>query len=124
MSRAIDMSDNLIEIRDLSVAFSGQTVVRKLCLDIRPGECLALVGESGSGKSVTAHSILQLLPELGTETTGSIRYRGQELVGADAKVLELESWAIGNSHNVNDLILANISIPCMAARPPPRECCP
>ncbi|NUU35103.1 ABC transporter ATP-binding protein [Pseudomonas sp. C2B4] len=78
---------NLIEIRDLSVAFSGQTVVRNLCLDIRPGECLALVGESGSGKSVTAHSILQLLPECGTETTGSIRYRGQEIVGADAKRL-------------------------------------
>jgi microcin C transport system ATP-binding protein len=32
-------------------------------LDIRRGECLALVGESGSGKSVTAHSILRLLPE-------------------------------------------------------------
>ncbi|EJN21379.1 ABC-type uncharacterized transport system, duplicated ATPase component [Pseudomonas sp. GM78] len=78
---------NLIEIRDLSVAFSGQTVVRDLCLDIRPGECLALVGESGSGKSVTAHSILQLLPECGTETSGSIRYRGQELVGADARKL-------------------------------------
>jgi len=75
---------NLIEIRDLSVAFSGQTVVRNLCLDIRPGECLALVGESGSGKSVTAHSILQLLPQTDTQTTGSIRYRGQELVGADA----------------------------------------
>ncbi len=81
------MSNNLIEIRDLNVAFSGQTVVRNLCLDIRPGECLALVGESGCGKSVTAHSILQLLPETGTETTGSIRYRGQELVGASAKVL-------------------------------------
>ncbi|MFJ2690027.1 ABC transporter ATP-binding protein [Pseudomonas sp. NPDC087336] len=78
---------NLIEIRDLSVAFSGQTVVRDLCLDIRPGECLALVGESGSGKSVTAHSILQLLPECGTDTSGSIRYRGQELVGADARKL-------------------------------------
>ncbi len=84
--RTADMS-NLIEIRDLSVAFSGQTVVRNLCLDIRPGECLALVGESGSGKSVTAHSVLQLLPEVGTETTGSIRYRGQELVGADTKRL-------------------------------------
>lgn len=78
---------NLIEIRDLCVAFSGQTVVRNLCLDIRPGECLALVGESGSGKSVTAHSILQLLPETGTETTGSIRYHGKELLGADPKVL-------------------------------------
>ena len=81
------MSDNLIEIRDLNVAFNGQTVVRNLCLDIRPGECLALVGESGCGKSVTAHSILQLLPENGTTTTGSIRYRGQELIGADIKTL-------------------------------------
>lgn len=78
---------NLIEIRDLSVAFSGQTVVRNLCLDIRPGECLALVGESGSGKSVTAHSILQLLPEGGTESRGSIRYRGRELLGAPSRVL-------------------------------------
>jgi microcin C transport system ATP-binding protein len=86
MKRTVDMT-NLIEIRDLSVAFSGQTVVRDLCLDIRPGECLALVGESGSGKSVTAHSILQLLPECGTDTSGSIRYRGQELVGADARKL-------------------------------------
>ncbi|MDD1136855.1 ABC transporter ATP-binding protein [Pseudomonas sp. TNT2022 ID233] len=81
------MTENLIEIRDLSVAFHGQTVVRNLCLDIRPGECLALVGESGSGKSVTAHSILQLLPECDARTTGSIRYRGQELVGADPKTL-------------------------------------
>ncbi|ROM93848.1 ABC transporter ATP-binding protein [Pseudomonas brassicacearum] len=81
------MSDNLIEIRDLNVAFNGQAAVRNLCLDIRPGECLALVGESGSGKSVTAHSILQLVPDVGTETRGSIRYRGQELLGADAGTL-------------------------------------
>ncbi len=81
------MTDNLIEIRDLNVAFHGQVVVRNLCLDIRPGECLALVGESGSGKSVTAHSILQLLPEGEAQTTGSIRYRGQELVGTDPKIL-------------------------------------
>ncbi|VVO57984.1 putative ABC transporter ATP-binding protein YejF [Pseudomonas fluorescens] len=81
------MSNNLIEIRDLCVAFSGQTVVRNLCLDIRPGECLALVGESGSGKSVTAHSILQLLPETGTDTRGSIRYRGKELLGASSTAL-------------------------------------
>ncbi|MFJ2364085.1 ABC transporter ATP-binding protein [Pseudomonas sp. NPDC087697] len=81
------MSDNLIEIRDLNVAFSGQAAVRNLCLDIRPGECLALVGESGSGKSVTAHSILQLLPDGGTTSSGSIRYRGQELLGADVVTL-------------------------------------
>jgi len=80
-------AENLIEIRNLSVAFSGQTVVQDLCLDIRAGECLALVGESGSGKSVTAHSILQLLPKSGTVSTGSIRYRGKELLGADDRTL-------------------------------------
>jgi microcin C transport system ATP-binding protein len=81
------MSEHLIEIRDLSVSFSGNTVVKNLSLDIPAGECLALVGESGSGKSVTAHSILQLLPQAGTVSTGSIRYRGQELLGANGKVL-------------------------------------
>ncbi|MDE1166527.1 MAG: ABC transporter ATP-binding protein [Pseudomonas sp.] len=81
------MSDNVIEIRDLCVAFNGNTVVRNLSLDIPDGQCLALVGESGSGKSVTAHSILQLLPQAGTVTTGSIRYHGTQLVGADAKLL-------------------------------------
>ncbi|KPY02396.1 ABC transporter [Pseudomonas coronafaciens pv. oryzae] len=81
------MSETLIEIRDLSVAFNGQKVVSHLSLDVRRGECLALVGESGSGKSVTAHSILQLLPRTGTQTTGSITYRGQQLVGADDRTL-------------------------------------
>jgi microcin C transport system ATP-binding protein len=82
-----ESTENLIEIRDLTVAFNGQVVVNNLSLDIPAGECLALVGESGSGKSVTAHSILQLLPQAGTLTTGSIRYRGQQLVGADAKAM-------------------------------------
>ena len=88
-----DPSANLIEIRDLCVSFNGHTVVRNLCLDIQAGECLALVGESGSGKSVTANSILQLLPGQGSDgrgnhSTGSIRYRGQELLGASARTLE------------------------------------
>jgi ABC-type dipeptide/oligopeptide/nickel transport system ATPase component len=60
-------------------------VVRNLCLDIRPGECLALVGESGSGKSVTAHSILQLLPEVARKPWQH-RYRGQELLGAVQRI--------------------------------------
>ncbi len=77
-----EMSENLIEIRDLRVGFGGKEVVHGINLDIRRGECLALVGESGSGKSVTAHSILRLLPGKDVQTQGSIRYGGLDLVTA------------------------------------------
>ncbi|CAH0215876.1 Glutathione import ATP-binding protein GsiA [Pseudomonas sp. Bi70] len=77
--------DNLVEIRDLSVAFvSGDNhrqVVNSISFDIRRGETLALVGESGSGKSVTAHSILRLLPyPLAQHPSGTIHYDGQDLL--------------------------------------------
>ena len=59
-------SNTLIEVRDLAVEFvvgaKAQRVIEGVSFDIRKGETLALVGESGSGKSVTAHSILRLLP--------------------------------------------------------------
>jgi len=77
--------DNLVEIRDLSVAFvsgdSHRQVVNHISFDIRRGETLALVGESGSGKSVTAHSILRLLPyPLAQHPSGTINYGGQDLL--------------------------------------------
>ncbi|SHM42322.1 ABC transporter ATP-binding protein [Phytopseudomonas punonensis] len=77
--------DNLVEIRDLSVSFvSGDNkrqVVNHISFDIRRGETLALVGESGSGKSVTAHSILRLLPyPLAQHPSGTINYNGQDLL--------------------------------------------
>ena len=51
--------------------------------EIKRGETLAVVGESGSGKSVTALSILQLLPyPMANHPNGSIRFQGRELVGA------------------------------------------
>ncbi|MNF54014.1 Glutathione import ATP-binding protein GsiA [compost metagenome] len=79
------MSENLIEVRDLAVEFvSGeqvQRVVEGVSFDIRKGETLALVGESGSGKSVTAHSILRLLPyPLARHPSGSIGYAGKDLL--------------------------------------------
>src|SRR3990167_59409 len=78
--------DNLIEVRDLAVEFvSGeqrQRVVEGVSFDIRKGETLALVGESGSGKSVTAHSILRLLPyPIASHPAGSISYARQDLLG-------------------------------------------
>ncbi|MGZ0701747.1 ABC transporter ATP-binding protein [Pseudomonas piscis] len=77
--------DNLIEVRDLSVEFVAgehrQRVVEGISFDIKRGETLALVGESGSGKSVTAHSILRLLPyPLARHPSGTINYSGHDLL--------------------------------------------
>lgn len=84
--------DNLIEVRDLAVEFivgdRRQRVVEGVSFDIKRGETLALVGESGSGKSVTAHSILRLLPyPLAHHPTGTIQYAGQDLLGLKEKTI-------------------------------------
>ena len=76
-----------VEISDLSVDFrsAGRTVhaVKNASLSIDAGETVALVGESGSGKSVTALSILQLLPyPMASHPSGSIKVDGMEVVGA------------------------------------------
>jgi microcin C transport system ATP-binding protein len=74
----------LLEIRDLSVAFRHEgrelVAVDRVSFDIKPGEMMALVGESGSGKSVTALSILKLLPDSARHPSGSIRFKGRELM--------------------------------------------
>jgi microcin C transport system ATP-binding protein len=75
----------LLDVRDLSVAFrhrGGSSVaVDRISFDIKRGECVALVGESGSGKSVSALSVLKLLPyPAASHPSGSIRFRGRELL--------------------------------------------
>ena len=82
----------LLQVRDLSVSFdvpSGEIrAVHGISFDIDRGETLALVGESGSGKTVTALSIVQLLPyPLARHPGGSVRFQGQELLGASEPVL-------------------------------------
>lgn len=86
-TREPEMTDHLMDIRNLRVGFGEQPVVRGINLQIRRGECLALVGESGSGKSVTAHSILQLLPA-SARIEGSIHLGAEELLGASARRLQ------------------------------------
>src|SRR3954466_6659451 len=84
------MSEPILAVRNLEVDFpspGGDAVaaVRGVSFEIARGETLALVGESGSGKSVTALSILQLLPDSAARTTrGSILFSGEELVRARA----------------------------------------
>ena len=82
----------LLTINDLSVSFGhGESEVRavkNLSFTVERGQTVALVGESGSGKSVTALSVIQLLPyPFAHHPTGSILYRGEELLGAGQSVL-------------------------------------
>jgi microcin C transport system ATP-binding protein len=97
-SRDERLSMSLLEVRDLSVTFGGWRgapaveAVKHASFTLDRGETLALVGESGSGKSVTALSILQLLPYPAAAHTpeSSIRFAGEELVGgAPARLREI-----------------------------------
>ncbi len=86
------MSEALLEVRDLSVAFrqDGKALlaVDKVSFSIKKGETLALVGESGSGKSVSALSILKLLPyPAASHPSGSVLFKGEELLDADDRDL-------------------------------------
>ena len=85
-------TQQLLSIEDLSVEFiSGEDVqraVNHISFTIQKGETLALVGESGSGKSVTAHSILRLLPyPIARHPSGKIIYQGQDLLSAKPEYL-------------------------------------
>jgi microcin C transport system ATP-binding protein len=81
------MTTSLLSVRDLSVAFreSGRDTlaVDRISFDILPGETVALVGESGSGKSVSALSVLKLLPYPSAHhPSGSILFKGKDLIAA------------------------------------------
>ncbi|WIE71298.1 ABC transporter ATP-binding protein [Curtobacterium sp. MCJR17_020] len=81
------MSSPLLEVEGLRVAFGdAEPVVRDVSFTLTPGRVLALVGESGSGKSVSAMSVLGLLPPE-ARVSGSVRFRGEELVGASDDTL-------------------------------------
>ncbi|WP_341995463.1 ABC transporter ATP-binding protein [Microbacterium sp. LWH7-1.2] len=91
MASAAPASDDLaVDIRDLTVTFASDAgdvhAVRGVTLDVRRGEVLAIVGESGSGKTVTARTILGLLPETAV-MNGAVVLDGTEIVGLDKKEL-------------------------------------
>lgn len=83
------MAKKLLEIKDLRTSFFthlGEVkAVDGVSFDVEEGEVVATVGESGCGKSVTALSVMGLVPEPGRVTSGSILFDGQELTGMSEK---------------------------------------
>ena len=82
----------LLEVKNLKTSFftdAGEVkAVNDVSFTLDRGKVLGIVGESGSGKSVTAYSIMQILAATGKIKSGSICLDGQELVGADEKVIK------------------------------------
>ena len=86
------MSDPLLSVSDLVVDFKTRAgnarVLDNISLSVNEGEILGIVGESGCGKSMTALSIMGLIPSPpGQIISGSIKLAGQEMVGLDVKAL-------------------------------------
>ena len=79
---------NLLEVKNLGISFFNgrekRDVVKEISFDLKQGEVLGIVGESGSGKSVTALSLVGLLPKTAQYSSqSSIKFLGQEIVNAD-----------------------------------------
>lgn len=92
------MPDSIVSIRDLSVEFRADKtynrVTHGVSFEVPAGKTLALVGESGSGKSVTAMSIMNLLPA-NARRTGVIEMDGENLIGASpARMRQLRGTAV------------------------------
>lgn len=81
----------ILEVKDLHTSFFTPVgeikAVDGVSFSLEKGQVLGIVGESGSGKSVTAYSIMQILTKPGKIVSGSIKFDGQELVGASEKVM-------------------------------------
>ena len=82
----------MLEVKDLRTSFftpAGEVkAVNGVSFNLDHGKVLGIVGESGSGKSVTAYSIMQILEKTGKIVSGSVKFNGQELVGAGEKVMK------------------------------------
>jgi ABC-type glutathione transport system ATPase component/ABC-type dipeptide/oligopeptide/nickel transport system permease subunit len=84
----------LISVRDLRVTFGGTVhAVDGVSLDVMPGEVLGLAGESGSGKSTLGYALLRILDESAADLSGSITYRGDEVLALAGRRLRAYRWA-------------------------------
>jgi peptide/nickel transport system ATP-binding protein len=85
-------SKNILSVSDLCVDFRSEgqwrPAVRDLSFDLRERETLAIVGESGSGKSVTALSLMQLLPKVNSRVRGQALFGGKDLLAMDEPCMQ------------------------------------
>ncbi|MHA6264122.1 ABC transporter ATP-binding protein [Arenibacterium sp. CAU 1754] len=86
---------NLLEIENLSVTIHKTEILKQVSLRVEPGEIVAITGESGSGKSMTALSVMRLLPDA-MRASGAIRLDGMELLTtSEAGMCDLRGNAVG-----------------------------
>jgi len=86
----------LLEVEGLTVSIGGIVILDDLSFRVAPGEILGIVGESGSGKSMTALSIMRLLPDGAEVSATQLRLEGEDILGArEARLEELRGRAMG-----------------------------
>lgn len=97
MTTAVNQSAPLLEVDGLTVAYGdADPVVRDISFSVEAGKMTAIVGESGSGKTTSAMAALDLLGPSGNVLSGSIRFKGQELLGlTNAEWRKLRGTKIG-----------------------------
>ncbi|MET9761648.1 ABC transporter ATP-binding protein [Streptomyces sp. NPDC006372] len=102
------MSEALLSVRELRIAFDGVEAVRGLSFDVRPREVLAIVGESGAGKSLTARALLGMLPR-DASTSGTV---SPDLSGGRGRRISLVPQdalsALSPVHPVGDQLAAAV----------------
>jgi len=94
------MADKLLEVLELAVQFETDSgivhAVNGVSFEVNRGESVAMVGESGCGKSTVALSLLNLLPPGTSQVSGSVRFRGVELVGLpESALVDIRGQNIG-----------------------------
>ena len=77
----------LLDVQHLTVSFGDVPVVRDLSFRLFKGRTLCLVGESGSGKSMTAFSLMRLVPSPGRISAGSLMFEGEDLLKLEEKAM-------------------------------------
>ncbi len=77
--------EDILQIKNLTIFISGKKILDNMSLSVEKGKVTAIVGESGSGKTMTALSILRLLPSSAVVKNGEILFKGQNILGFTEK---------------------------------------